>query len=386
MNEKKPKAALTANQKKIRKVWQTARPVAILLLSVLIAFGGIYLTVSIMIHKYLSPVDANDATPIEFTIESGWGASTIAKHLFEACGEGQKGLITNKAVFKIYVDFMGKSKELRAGTYFLSKNMDVPTIIDVLCKGGTNIPSDRVTIPEGTTVEGIAEILAKSEIQFDKERFLELCKSGTNFTKYSFIEAIIDSDTERYYVLEGYLFPDTYDFFMNATTEDIITKMLDRFENVFFDGEVDFSEIAAQRGMSIDEVIALATIIEREAVVKEDFYRVSSVFHNRLNNDMKLQSDAPLAYIFRENDRKLLYSEEEKQVDSPYNTYVNKGVTLPICNPGKQAIDSALNPDTEYVTGGYFYFCLKDKKTGALAYAKTLEEHNKNIELYRDNW
>ncbi|HHT86275.1 MAG TPA: endolytic transglycosylase MltG [Clostridiales bacterium] len=375
-----------ATKKRLKKAWLTIRPAVIFILSITIAFGGIYLAASILIHKYLAPVDPNDATPIEFTIESGWGASTIAKHLYEACGEGQKGLITNKAVFKIYVDFMGKSKELRAGTYYLSKNMDIPTIIDTLCKGA-NIPTARVTIPEGTTVEGIAEILSKSDIQFNKDEFLEKCKTGEGFAKYSFIKEVLETDADkRYYVLEGYLFPDTYDFFINATTDDIITRMLDRFENIFFDGEIDYSELAAQRGLSIAQVISLATIIEREAVIKEDFYRVSAVFSNRLNNGMKLESDAPLAYIFRDQERKLIYTEEEKRIDSPYNTYVYKGTCLPICNPGKLAIDAALRPDAEYVSGGYFYFCLMDKKTGALAYAKTLEEHNKNIELYSGNW
>ena len=161
-------------------------------------------------------------------------------------------------------------------------------------------------------------------------------------------------------MLEGYLFPDTYDFFINATTDDIITRMLDRFENIFFDGEIDYSELAAQRGLSIAQVISLATIIEREAVIKEDFYRVSAVFSNRLNNGMKLESDAPLAYIFRDQERKLIYTEEESVLTRPT---ILMYIRARACQYaiGKLAIDAALRPDAEYVSGGYFYFCLMDK-------------------------
>ncbi len=376
----------TDKKETAKKLWHYFRPVVIVLSSLIITLGGLIALCSIMVKNYISPVDKNDATPIEFVISDGWGASTIAKHLYEACGEGQPGLIRNKAVFKIYVDFMGKSKELQAGKYYLSKNMDIPTIIDTLCKGGESTKTVRITIPEGTTVEGIAEILKNNGMYIDKQEFLDLCKSGEKFTNYEFVNnVVVANEKARIYALEGYLFPDTYDFYYDASSETVINKMLARFNDVCYGGEDPLNEKLAAIGLSMDEAVALASVVEKEAVIKEDFYRVSAVFHNRMHIGMMLQSDAPLAYILKSD--KTTYTSEETQTDSPYNTYVYKGVPIgAICNPGKLAIEAAIEPDTEYVRGNYLYFCLTTHESGANVYAKTYEEHQENVAKYSPNW
>ena len=138
--------------------------------------------------------------------------------------------------------------------------------------------------------------------------------------------------------------------------------------------------------MSLDDVVTLASLIEKEARQEDDFARVSAVFHNRLGKNMRLQSDAPLKYIFHTSGV-LTFTAEQMADTSLYNTHVYEGLPLgPISNPGQKAIDAALYPSKEYTEGEYLYFCLKDSETGELVYAKTLEEHNENVAKYRPNW
>ena len=375
------------DNKTLMTIFTLARPVIIVGCSVLITIFLISIVLSVARHKLLDPVDPNDATPIEFIINDGWGASTIAKHLYEACGEGKPGLIRNKAVFKVYVDFMGKSKDLQAGRYYLSKNMDIPTIIETLCDGGESMKVVKVTIPEGTTVENIVVILKENGMELDEEEFLKLCKTGEDFTGYEFVNNVVKAKEDRTYALEGYLFPDTYDFYRDASSKTVITKMLSRYKDVCYSGENSIYERAKAAGFTMDEATALASMIEKEAVTDSDFLRVSAVFNNRLKKHMKLQSDAPLAYLYKRAGEHLQFTAEEMSIDSPYNTYVYEGVPIgAICNPGKRALEAAISPDEEYVREGYLYFCLKDPKTGENAYAKTAEEHQKNVEKYSGNW
>ena len=374
--------------KTARALWLVSRPFIVLCCSLLIVFFIISMGISFMKHKLLDPVDPHDATPIEFVINDGWGASTIAKHLYEACGEGKPGLIRNKAVFKVYVDFMGKSKELQAGRYYLSRNMDIPTIIETLCDGGESTKTVKVTIPEGTTIENIVNILKDNGMELDRDEFLELCKKGESFTGFEFINNVVKAkEKDRIYALEGYLFPDTYDFYRDASSATVITKMLKRYNDVCYSGEDSLYNKAKAIGMSMDEITALASMIEKEAVTDSDFLRVSAVFHNRLDKHMKLQSDAPLAYIYKRAGENLQFTAEELKIDSKYNTYVYEGVPIgAICNPGKRALEAAVSPDAEYVKEGYLFFCLKDPETGENAYAKTEAEHAENVRKYSPNW
>ncbi len=170
---------------------------------------------------------------------------------------------------------------------------------------------------------------------------------------------------------------------MDSTPDEIINKMLIRFNDIFTD---EYLARAKELNMSIDEVVTLASIIEREASVAEDFKRVSAVFHNRLKAEQKLESCASLQYVLKEN--KFVYTEDEKATDSPYNTYLYAGLPAgPISNPGKLAIEAALYPDEEYVKEDYRYFCNMDlPENKSLIFARTYEEHLKNIEKYSKYW
>ncbi|MEG1559318.1 MAG: endolytic transglycosylase MltG [Clostridia bacterium] len=389
----KSKKELTEREARIlkakrRRIYVAARPAIIVALSVVIALSGVAIFYNVMLNQYISPVDSSDATPITVVVESGWGASTIAKALYEACGEGNQGLIRNKAVFKVYVDFMGKAQDLLPGRYYLSKNMDIPSIIDTLCRGGEEMNIVRLTFPEGMTVKEIAAELKAKGMEISESEFLENCKTGANFANFDFISAMLPkegtetSKESRKFNLEGYLFPDTYDFYLNASSDTIIRKMLSRFDLVFTD---EYKVRAKEMNMSIDDILIIASMIEKEAVLEEDYAKVAAIFQKRLKTDTTLGSDAVLAYYW--DVKKLNLTAEELQAVTQYNTRKNKGLPpSAICNPGQKTIYAALHPDMAFADQGYLYFCLKYAATGELVYAKTYEEHLKNIEMYKPYW
>lgn len=366
------------------KVWKIVRVPIIIAASLFITYMLLSTVGKKLYGKYLMPVDPNDSTPIVVTIPQGSGASTVAKILYEAGGEDAPGLIPHKAVFKIYVDFIGKSSRLQAGTYVLSRNMSIPDIVDTICRGMPPRKIIKLQITEGLTIEAMADKLVADGILASPDRFLSLCVNGEAFVKdHPFISEIPDDPTgERQYKLEGFLFPDTYDIYEDATEETIIDKMLDRFEQIF--GEV-YTARAKELGMSMYEVVTLASVIEKEARVADDFYRVSAVFSNRMKANISLDSDATLEYVLKTGSLHL--TEEQLATPSGYNTHTNTGLPLgPVSNPGDTALKAALYPNSEYIADNYLYFCLMDPDSGALIFAKTLAEHNRNVARYSPLW
>lgn len=366
------------------------RPILIYGISIAVCAAILVVGVNYALDEFVRPVDVNDATPVTVTIEKGSGASTIAKILYEAGGEGNKGLINNKAAFKIYVDFTGKSSTLKAGTYILSRNMDIAQMVDIICTGNPARKTVNVKIREGMEVEDIAELLVEEGILDSTEEFLSLCKSGEAFSEYSFVNSILQSadKDQRKYALEGYLFPDTYEVYADASAKSVITKMLIRFNEIFSD---EYMDRAQELNMTVDQAVTMASMIEREAKTA-DFDKVSAVFHNRLNSGMKLQSDAPLKYILDAGNT-LDYTSDQMAVNSPYNTYNIDGLPIgPICNPSAAAIKAALYPDSDFMGEGYLYFVLKsrtqdanDPDFGKLVFSKSYEDFLKNKEAYKNS-
>ena len=368
---------------KLARVWSKISPPLALVCALAIAIFAVSFAGKKVMNKYMRPVDASDPTPIVVEIPKGSGASSIAKILYEAGGEGERGLIANKAVFKVYVDFLGKSSGLKAGTYVLSRNMGVDQIVDIICSGNPPRATVKFTMSEGMTVEAIADKLVEQGILPSREHFLELCTDAKVFAeRYWFVKNIVDEGREgRLYMLEGYLFPDTYEVYADATEEEIIVKMLDRFNEIY---SRRYVERAEEMGLTMDEVVILASMIEKEAK-HFDFNKVSAVFHLRLQLDMPLHSDATLGYVLKSNSME--FTQEELEITSPYNTYLYKGLPAgPISNPGVNAIEAALFPNEQYMEEGYLYFCLMDPSTGALIFAKTQEEHAENVAKYRPGW
>ena len=379
----KGKRKNTEKRDRLRRGWSKISPGLAFICAVAATFALIYYGARFAYNKFLLPVDVNDPTPIEVTIPKGSGASAIAKILYEAGGEGRKGVIVNKMLFKVYVDFKNKSSSLKAGTYILSRNMGISQIVDIICSGNPPRATVKFTISEGMTVEAIANRLVEKNVLKSPDRFLELCTDAKSFSgKYWFVKNIVEEGREgRTYMLEGYLFPDTYEVFADATEEEVISKMLDRFNEIY---SRRYVERAEELELTMDDVVILASMIEKEAK-PFDFNKVSAVFHLRLQKDMPLYSDATLNYILKATNME--FTQEELDYPTPYNTYKYKGLPAgPISNPGTAAIEAALFPNEQYMEEGYLFFCLMDKTTGALVFAKTASQHAKNVEKYKPYW
>ncbi len=375
----------TRNQKRLRRLWMSIRPALVLLVSLVVVFLVARTTVNYVLAKYIEPVDKNDATPIEVTIPASSSASSIARILYGACGYDKEGLISSTAVFKVYVDFVGKANSLKAGTYILSKNMSVKQIVEELCEGNPAKATVKFTIPEGYTIQSIAKVLMEKGLISNEEQLYSVARTGESFANFAFIAdaGATANATSRSYLLEGYLFPDTYEVYVDASVETILIKMLNRFNEVFSE---DYVTRAQELGMTMDQVVTLASLIEREAAAPDDFAKVSAVFHNRLNQDMPLQSCASLSYALGVT--KYVFNAEEQATESLYNTYQYKGLPVgPVCNPGKAAIEAALYPNEQYLADGYLYFCNQNPAvTSELVFAKTYEEHQQNVEKYQQYW
>lgn len=372
-------------QKRMRRLWLAVRPAVVLGISLLIVFFIARFTVNYVLSNYINPVDMNDATPIEVTIPTSSSASSIARILYGACGYDKEGLISSTAAFKVYVDFVGKANSLKAGTYIFSKNMSVKQIVEELCEGNAPKATVTFTVPEGYTIVGIGKVLIEKGLISNEADLLEAARTGSAFTNFAFINDVAAMSTagSRAYVLEGYLFPDTYEVYADASVETILIKMLNRFNEVFTD---EYLTRAQQLNMTLDQVMTLASLIEREAQAPGDFAKVSAVFHNRLSQDMPLQSCASLSYVLGVT--KYVFNEDERATDSLYNTYKYNGLPVgPVCNPGKAAIEAALYPNEEYLSAGYLYFCNQNPaETSELVFAKTYEEHQANVEKYQQYW
>ena len=363
------------------RIWSILRPIVAILLSIGMVAVAMIGAVRYVLSHFVYPVDADDNTPIQVVIPSGASASKIASLLYYARGQDEPGLIVSTASFKVYVDFTGKANALRAGTYVLSRNMTIPEIVNILCAGNEARRATRFTIPEGYTAQAVAQALFEAGILEEQEEFLALCKDGTLLSA-SYLDPIQNAGDRRY-ALEGYLFPDTYEVYEDATAAEILKKMLSRFTVVFTEEDADRARML---NMTTDQVLTLASMIEKEAAAAEDFPRVSAVFHNRLSQGMALESCATLSYTL--GVQKYTFTEEELATVSPYNTYKNRGLPVgPICNPGRAAIQAALYPSEEYLSEGYLYFCnMNPKQTNRLVFSKTYEEHHKNVVQYSPFW
>ena len=358
-------------------IWRVLRPVMVFAASFVIVCGLVYTAWTRIDDMFFAPVDRQDTTAQAFEVKSGSSLSTVASNLEAA------GLIHNHTVFKYMADFMGTGQKIQSGHYQLSRSMSATEILDQLISGDGRPLTTSITIIPGWTVEDVAAYLVTQGVLSDKEEFLSLCRTGEAYSGYYFIEEILaESDAEdRKYALEGYLSPNTYEIYTDSNADTIIKRLLSQTEAAYLIG---YDERAQELGMTMDEVMTLASMIEKEAK-KGDFAKVSAVFHNRLKQNMTLGSDVTVKYV--SGSQKMALGDSDLAVDSPYNTYTHKGLPVgPICNPSMDAVVAALYPDEQYVAQKYLYFCSTDPSSGALHFSKTLEEHEAAVAMYRPLW
>ena len=358
-------------------LWRILRPALVFLASFVIVCGLVYTGYRKIDAMFFAPVDAKDTTVVEFEVASGSSLSTVSKNLEEA------GLIRNQSVFKYMADFMGMGQKIQSGDYELTRAMSATDILDELISGDGKPLTAKITIIPGWTVEDIANYLVEHKILKSADEFLSLCKTGEAYSGYYFIEDMLkkaDSD-QRLYALEGYLSPNTYEIYTSSSADTIIKRLLSQTEAAY---SLSYDERAQELGMTMDEVFTLASMIEKEAKTA-DFAKVSSVFHNRLKQNMTLGSDVTVKYA--SGSEKMVLSGSDLSVESPYNTYTRKGLPIgPICNPSMDAVVAALYPDEQYLAQKYLYFCSKDPNSGELYFSKTQEEHDAAVAMYRPLW
>lgn len=308
---------------------------------------------------------------VEFVVERGASTSQIARKLYE------QGLIKNETVFKLLSKINGYDGTYKSGTHIVSPDLSYDEMMRVLSSAPV---TRKVTIPEGKTFLQVVDILYNNKIIKDKKKFIE-CANNEEFD-YDFLK---DIPAGREYRLEGYLFPDTYEYDYNASDREIITKMLDNFDRKFKQQYRDMIQNLPVE-MTMDDVVILASIIEREAKDPDDRHIIAGVLYNRLSNKdatlRKLQVDATIQYIYFKRTgaykERLLY--EDYEIEDEYNTYLHEGLPPgPICCPGEASIRAAVNPDDT----PYLYYVAKGD--GSHAFARTYREHQANVRKYVQN-
>lgn len=305
---------------------------------------------------------------VEITIPEDASTREIAKIL------KKNGIISQKLTFRLYSHMKDKDGLYNPGTYEMQTDWGYDQIMYALCKKEIETAVANLTFIEGMSAEEIAKALEEKQV-CSAEDFLEAMDN--NDFGYSFEETLPKSE-DRYHQLEGYLFPDTYDFYVGEGAKSVVNRFLSNFNNKFTG---DMYAQLEKSGMTLDEVMTMASIIQKEAGNPAEMKQVSGVFHNRLKSSAypSLQSDTTTNYIgetfiedYNKGDK--LRDEENQHYIDAYNSFTVKGLPIgPICNPGIDAIKAALDPaDHSY------YFFVSDN-AGKYYYARTFEEHQANI-------
>jgi len=314
----------------------------------------IIITISIVIFSLIigfvwwadamSPVDKNDTTPVMFIVPHGQGSKEISRRL------AAEGLVRSQIGFYLLVRFFGTDGQIQAGDFRLNKSMDARTIALELTHGMVDV---WVTTLEGWRNEEIAMILSK-DLNLPEKEFLQVA-------------------------MEGYMFPDTYLIPKDATATAIVTMFKENFDKKI---TLEMLSVLQKEGISKDELVTIASLVEREGRTSIDRPIIAGILLNRLRRNWPLQVDATLQYALGYQPREKTWwkkelTDEDKKIDSPYNTYLNPGIPPgPIANPGFEAINAVIYPQ---VTDYMFY--LHDA-TGVAHYAKTIEGHLENIRQF----
>jgi UPF0755 protein len=300
----------------------------------------------------LSPVRPGDNTATRVTVVKGERSEDIGVALTKA------GVVRNAELFDFALEFSGRAGELKTGTYAFTPSMSTNEIIDKIAEGKTD--SELIVVPEGYTAAQIASRLEAKRL-CSKMSFLKVV--ATEGESYSYADGFNPPRN-----LEGYLFPLTYNILRSSSPHDIAGQMLAAFDTNIVSKNPQVHEWR--------NVVILASLIEREALLDTDRPLIASVYYNRLRIGMPLQCDATVQYALPSHKTRLMFS--DLRINSPYNTYLHHGLPPgPICNPGEKSIDAALHPaQTDYL----FYVA---GPNGAHIFSRTLAEQDREIEALR---
>ncbi len=357
MQEKKSEVKI------VRKIVAIVAIVFVLVIGIVGLFGYNY------VKGALKPLDPDATKAIVVEVPIGSSLSSISTLL------EKKGVIKDARVFKYYAKFKNES-QFQAGNYDLTQAMTFDELIESLKTGKVyRKPVFTMTIPEGLTIEQIGKVIEKKTPYTQKE-FMDLVTSDAFVQQMmaNYPELVTDAvlaDNIRY-DLEGYLYPATYSYYEEKPSlEAIVEEMIGAMNNVV----KNYSDVLVEKQMSVHQLLTFASLLEEEATAQTDRETIASVFYNRIDEGMPLQTDPTVLYALGDHKDRVLY--EDLEVDNAYNTYKNKGLPPgPIAGAGKTSIEATLNPSQT----DYFYF-LADKE-GVNHFSKTYDEHLQKVEKY----
>jgi UPF0755 protein len=343
--------------KLIRKIIMITIASLILLIGIVGLVGFLY------INSAMKPVDPDDDTIKKVKIPIGSSVNGISTLLEE------QGIIKDARVFKYYIKFRNESG-FQAGEYKLSPSMPIEDIVTSIKTGKLmKEAAMKITIPEGKQLIQIADIIAVKTDEDPKKVFKKLNDKKFVKSMREQFPQLLTSEIENekvLYPLEGYLFPATYDFYEEKPTlESIVIEMLKKTEETLqaYESQMDKNDY------SVHQMLTFASLVEEEATAQVDRGKIASVFYNRIEEDMPLQTDPTVLYAKGSHKSRVYYKDLE--VKSPYNTYKNKGLPPgPIANAGTTSIDAVLKPEKT----DYLYFLATPE--GEVLYSKTLDDHN----------
>jgi UPF0755 protein len=348
------------HQSEARIVRKIVLMISILTLFILVFIGG---GGYLYIKSALQPVDKDSKAKTKVEIPIGSSVTGISQKLEDS------GIIKNAKVFKYYVKFKNEAGFM-AGEYELSPSMEIPEIINRLKTGKVlQQAAFQLTIPEGKQLKEIAQIIAKTVNLSEEEVFNQLNDRTFIQKMMGKFPSLLTTDILNpniKYPLEGYLFPATYPFYkQNPTVEEMVVTMLEQTQKVI----IPYLAEQGEEEFTVHQLLTMSSLIEEEATKEADRKKISSVFYNRIEQGMPLQTDPTVLYAQGKHKERVLY--EDLEVDSPYNTYKHKGLPPgPIANAGKDSLEAAVKPaDTKHL-----YFLATPE--GKVLFTDTLDEHN----------
>ncbi|MEO6728699.1 MAG: endolytic transglycosylase MltG [Candidatus Dojkabacteria bacterium] len=344
----------------------------ILIVIAILILAGAFIVYTTYNNALYSPASSSTET-VSITVAEGDTLSSIAKTLQD------KGLISNSEILKLYLKINNIDPKIKVGVYTIPKNKTAMEIIDILEKGVLN-PGIRVTLKEGLRYKQIATIVAETlgtGAVFSENEFNSIAEAPDQIAFNSDISSFLTLYKPAGVSLEGFLYPDTYEFSQEQTTQDIVEKMLENFIKKVNDNiNLNNLNLTQSNITTLYQGLTLGSIIEKEASKTDDRAEISGVFNNRLGADILLQSDATVNYITGKNDPGVDNSDTE--IDSPYNTYKYTGLPpTPIDNPRIESIIASLYPNKTV----YLYFFHTDD--GQTFYSETFAEHQQKACQYR---
>lgn len=313
--------------------------------------------------------------PVTVTVYESDDLDTIVEKLYS------NGLIRYRSLFRLYAGISHAEDDIDPGIYDLNAKYDYHALVKMMSASSTRTVVKGVLIPEGFTCRQIFNLLEDKRICTAQD--LAAYAASGELKDYWFLDGV---DRGTNYCLEGYLFPDTYDFYKNSTPREVLEKMLDNFDTRFDEqmrSQIDTlnSTVVTGGGYTVREVTIIASMIEKEAAAPAEAPTIAGVIYNRLfrwgNNPAYLNIDASIVYAL---DGKNELTREDLQIDSPYNTYTNIGLTpTPISNPGLSSLKAALSPASH----NYYYYVL-NPQTGMHTFSSTYEEHSGYVAAYAE--